>query len=941
MRLVCADALLEAERGFKSDLIPDSSTEIMVELNGAELKHARYAILSHCWGVPDEGQKEVQFREMSELLSMNGTIRNEVRRRTGYMKILETCRRAREDGLELVWIDTCCINKESSSELSEAINSMYKWYAGSDRCYTYLHDVETSEISADPDRKAFPKSNGLPKWFSRGWTLQELVAPQDIRFFNSRWEFIGRKKNLVDVLNWITQIPHRVLEEGLDSKRPSVAQIMSWASHRSTTREEDQAYSLLGLLGVYMPMLYGEGKHAFRRLQLEIMRTSNDQSIFAWGWQSRWTGWSNSFLADDPSYFRDCSDVVTMHHDEFVEALGCDVPEADWLNIPVKRLRTFTVTNDGIQIWLPLTPCEGSSSFFEATLACHCDGEYPVTIVLGRSKSNYFRYFGCSPNSGTVRIQFEEVILPYKDDYHENDFGFELHCSGFSRQSVIPAGTKLAGNTLTLSNVNDFAVVTYKHSEDDVYFAVTFCYCRRKHSTRIICANEHISESVFQRLHLNALEDILSTERSVAGSQDAQCNSLPVLQHFHFPRSVQGVRMVSTNRASLQNRCAVTLSTDLCPGCCGPDSNAVYKTRVFGFVKDAMWNSPSAMLAPNDGSPPPLSVRANVPEIRLGDYGRLYSADGGVFEQQGNISDLDVGSSIQVFDPVEQKIDQKYCEMLGNAIVKVIRSVPFPGRLLHRNAIAWSLPNNPLKDLSAYLTGSCLVTTLVILSEFYFTEDPGNWIKESKIAIPLYTPFHPLLWQEEKCDWTLKERLGDLRFHFFLLLGWDASVVITTEDVIRLLKDVFGGNRFKEYVGELTFFHRLPLMVANKRNDRACAELGKSGSPCKITAPSGSASRVSPDPYDWEETEAAKDLRVEALVKQLMLTANSDVDPGHYTRQPTTWDQAWHLKSASFGVELLREIGSVYTNLMRAVLWCDRRAVDTCNVDVRMYLCHF
>lgn len=100
MRLVCADALLEAERGFKSDLIPDSSTEIMVELNGAELKHARYAILSHCWGVPDEGQKEVQFREMSELLSMNGTIRNEVRRRTGYMKILETCRRAREDGLD-------------------------------------------------------------------------------------------------------------------------------------------------------------------------------------------------------------------------------------------------------------------------------------------------------------------------------------------------------------------------------------------------------------------------------------------------------------------------------------------------------------------------------------------------------------------------------------------------------------------------------------------------------------------------------------------------------------------------------------------------------------------------------------------------------------------------------------------------------------------------
>lgn len=165
----------------------------------------------------------------------------------------------------------------------------------------------------------------------------------------------------------------------------------------------------------------------------------------------------------------------------------------------------------------------------------------------------------------------------------------------------------------------------------------------------------------------------------------------------------------------------------------------------------------------------------------------------------------------------------------------------------------------------------------------------------------------------------------------------DANGVITTKDSIQLLKDVFGGNRFKEYVGQLTFFHRLPLMMAKERNGRACAELVGSGSPYKITALSGGSSRVSPDPYDWEETEAAKGLRADALVQQLMLTANSDVDPGHYTRQPTTWDQALHLKSASFGVELLREIGSVYTNLMRAVLWYNRRAVDTCNVDVRMY----
>ncbi|KAI6044460.1 HET-domain-containing protein [Pisolithus marmoratus] len=255
----------------------------MVELHGAELKYARYAILSHCWGVANE---EVQFKEMSELLTTSDSTRNKLRSRAGYMKILGTCERAQKEGFELVWIDTCCINKESSSELSEAINSMYKWCADSRRCYAYLQDVETSDISAEPDSNMFPKSNGLPKWFSRGWTLQELVAPKDIRFFNSRWKFIGDKKSLVHVLNWITQIPLHVLEEGLLSKRPSVAQITSWASHRSTAREEDRAYSLMGLLGVHMPMSYGEGKNAFRRLQLEIMRTSNDQSIFAWGWQT-------------------------------------------------------------------------------------------------------------------------------------------------------------------------------------------------------------------------------------------------------------------------------------------------------------------------------------------------------------------------------------------------------------------------------------------------------------------------------------------------------------------------------------------------------------------------------------------------------------------------------------------------------------------------------
>lgn len=938
MRFVCVNALLEAEKNFKGGQVPGSEMEIMLELYGAKLKSAKYAILSHCWGVPEEGEKEVQFREMSELLTMKDTLRSALRRSTGYMKILDTCKRAQKDDLELVWIDTCCINKESSSELSEAINSMYKWYADSGRCYAYLQDVDTSDINPKWDIKKFPNSNGWPKWFSRGWTLQELVAPSDIHFFNSSWELIGCKKSLVGVLNRITQIPDHVLKEGLHSNRPSVAQIMSWAAHRSTTREEDRAYSLLGLLGVHMPMLYGEGKHAFRRLQLEIMRTSNDQSIFAWGWDTRWTGWSNNFLADDPSFFQDCSHVVTMQRDEFIEALGCNISKEDLLNIPVKRFRSFTVTNGGIQIWLPLTPCEGSSSLFMATLACRYRGEYPITIVLGRSQSDHFRYFGRSPNPNTAKARFEEVFLPYNDDsYQHDELVFKLHCSDFTRQSVFPANIKLTDNALTLSKASDFAVITYKHPKDDTCFAVAFCYCRRKHVTRIICANEDISHGgvVFQRLHLNALEEILSAGRSTASSQERH-NSRPVFQHFHLPQSVHGVRKMSTRPESSQGNCIVTLTTVHCPGVCSPCSEVDYEEapHFFGFMRDPDWNMPSVVYPLNDDSSSPLFVRTDSPEIKLGDYGRLYSTGGRAFQRHGNIFDLatELGMQISV-EPAKHKIDPKCCDMLGGII---LRSDLIPGQSFSRNATKLSLPDNEdvmivLQYLSARLAGSFLVTTLVVHSE-------TSW--RNITTIPLYTPFNPLPWQEEKCDWTLRKWLNTLRHHFCLLLGWDENNLSTTEENIRFLKDVFGGSHFKEFVGELTFFHRLALMVAAKRSDGACTE---PASLCKVVgtcALSDNPSPASPALYSLKDTEAAQDLRAETLVKQLTLIANLDIGTGQYIRERTIWDQALQLKSVPFGVELLRTIGSVYTNLRQDAFWYHRRGRHVRNIDFSEYTIH-
>ncbi|KAI6043174.1 heterokaryon incompatibility protein-domain-containing protein, partial [Pisolithus marmoratus] len=236
-----------------------------------------YAIVSHRW----RDAQEVDYNEMVNLMEMQEGEREEVRQRSGYQKILASCERAMSDNFKWLWVDTCCIDKRSSSELSEAINSMYRWYENSTKCYAYLHDVDSPTFPTEQNSEQFGKFKGWPEWFSRGWTLQELIAARDVQFFNKEWAPIGNKRDLADTLEKITRISKDILVSGLDSGVRSVAQIMSWAADRETTRVEDRAYSLLGLFGLQMPMLYGEGK-AFQRLQLEIIRSSNDHSIFAW-----------------------------------------------------------------------------------------------------------------------------------------------------------------------------------------------------------------------------------------------------------------------------------------------------------------------------------------------------------------------------------------------------------------------------------------------------------------------------------------------------------------------------------------------------------------------------------------------------------------------------------------------------------------------------------
>ncbi|KAI6039157.1 hypothetical protein EDC04DRAFT_1788787 [Pisolithus marmoratus] len=299
------------------------------------------------------------------------------------------------------------------------------WYANSDRCYAFLHDTDASALPTSLDDK-FTEFNGWPKWFSRGWTLQELVAPGNVQFLNQNWQHIGDKQGCAPALSTITRISTDVLKKGLGETRPSVAQIMSWAANRKTTLEEDRAYSILGLLGIHMPILYGEGKNAFLRLQLEVIRTVNDQSIFAWGWTKEY-GWSSSFLADNPSQFQDCSTIEKMDHDKFHRLLGKSLSKRVLRRVVFaeERNRTFAATNDGIHIWLPLRLYQRSadSELFSVTLACYDaqNGSEAITIFMEKCNSAYSRCFRAplaADDEGRQPIKLHSVVLPYRGSIH-------------------------------------------------------------------------------------------------------------------------------------------------------------------------------------------------------------------------------------------------------------------------------------------------------------------------------------------------------------------------------------------------------------------------------------------------------------------------------------------------------------------------------------------
>ncbi|KAK4939672.1 hypothetical protein LTR10_020062 [Elasticomyces elasticus] len=325
-----------------------------------------YAILSHTWH-----EDEVTFQEV-------GT--PDIQNRFGWWKILRCCAQAKSDGLGYAWVDTCCINKSSSAELGEAINSMFRWYSEAHVCYAYLEDVIL--ISNEVLGSGFEAS----RWFRRGWTLQELLAPLHVEFFDRDWAEIGTKVSLVGEVSRTTGIPHQALVDPGTIRDHTVAQRMRWASTRRTTKVEDMAYSLLGIFGVNMPLIYGEGPKAFRRLQLQILTESNDHSIFTWRYPNAGIDPSEAFslLAETPAWFR-------------------RGPVVDRYDTNLSR-SSITPTNIGLSMVLPITRMSDGSSV--ALLNCSLGAQrVGIYVIQGSNASRQ-----CRARADALPVLSDEVI---------------------------------------------------------------------------------------------------------------------------------------------------------------------------------------------------------------------------------------------------------------------------------------------------------------------------------------------------------------------------------------------------------------------------------------------------------------------------------------------------------------------------------------------------
>ncbi|THV01464.1 HET-domain-containing protein [Dendrothele bispora CBS 962.96] len=390
---VCSPTLIHPLRTPPLDLRYSDTTfrveEFLVDI-------PKYAILSHTWE-----KDEVTLRDIQDLHEAKGKAELEaegpkkqaellkaekIQRKAGWLKIEKACEYVRQYKFKWIWIDTCCIDKSSSAELSEALNSMFKYYEEAHVCVVYLSDVsiEKNVMGLEELKKS--------RWFTRGWTLQELIAPRYMVFLDKNWDKIDTRFGIRHIMSEVTSIPVEVFEEGsLDGY--SIAQKMSWAASRKTTREEDMAYCLMGLFGVNMPPIYGEGgAKAFIRLQQEIIRYSDDRSIFAWVARDRR---DRGMFARSPS--------------EFASSSRVGVSVSDGLG----DKSSFSFGNNGLHIHLPLKPlCDAGKDIFYASLHCR-DPNGVIGIYLHKQGHRYVRwrpYFSLSHTDEPLG-KLQEVVV--------------------------------------------------------------------------------------------------------------------------------------------------------------------------------------------------------------------------------------------------------------------------------------------------------------------------------------------------------------------------------------------------------------------------------------------------------------------------------------------------------------------------------------------------
>ncbi len=321
----------------------------------------KYAILSHTWT-----QAEVTFREWTEATAAT-------KLKSGYIKVRDACAVALARDHKWFWADTVCIDKTNLVELTEAINSMYAWYRDSVECLVYLADVDP--VASDNGQSP-TEQFAASRWFTRGWTLQELLAPSELTFYDRGWNRLGSRRQFADAIELATDIAARDLGSQFRGRlhRFSIAKRMSWMASRTTTRIEDMAYCMLGIFDINMPLLYGEGPKAFLRLQHEIMRTYHDHTIFASTWAlggvTRGRFRDFGVLATSPAAFAGLRHRVEYDADDATE------------RIP------YTITNLGLSIRLPalLTANGGALAILQAQSEVPSLYRHSLAIRLSRGR---------------------------------------------------------------------------------------------------------------------------------------------------------------------------------------------------------------------------------------------------------------------------------------------------------------------------------------------------------------------------------------------------------------------------------------------------------------------------------------------------------------------------------------------------------------------------